>query len=86
MLPLLIDTGMRAGELSGLRVDDVDFEHQVAFVLGKGGRARACPLGALRLYLRFRSRHPFVRLPVLWIGKKASVTDQGCGRCSNGAA
>jgi integrase len=29
---------MRAGELCGLRVEDVDFEHQVALVVGKGGR------------------------------------------------
>src|SRR4051794_2180191 len=54
---LLIDTGMRAGELCGLTVEDVDFDQQVAFVLGKGRRHRACPFGAktadaLRRYLR----------------------------------
>jgi site-specific recombinase XerD len=55
---LLLDTGMRAGELCGLEVEDLDFEHQVALVVGKGGRNRACPFGsksadALRRYLRF---------------------------------
>ncbi len=82
MLRLLIDTGMRSGELCGLRVEDLDFEQQVAFVLGKGGRHRACPFGAktadaLRRYLRYRSRNQFADLPVLWIGKKGMMTDSG---------
>jgi site-specific recombinase XerD len=82
MLRLLIDTGMRAGELCGLSVDDVDFDQQVAFVLGKGGRHRACPFGAktadaLRRYLRFRSRHSFADDRSLWLGKKGAVTDSG---------
>ena len=48
---------MRAGELAGLTLDDIDREQSVAFVMGKGGRGRACPYGAktadaLRRYLR----------------------------------
>src|SRR5882762_3895276 len=46
IIRLLVDTGMRAGEICGLSVEDLDFEHQVAHVLGKGGRNRACPFGA----------------------------------------
>jgi len=34
---------MRRGECIGLRVEDVDFDHEVALVLGKGRRPRACP-------------------------------------------
>ncbi len=54
---------MRAGELAGLSVDDLDREQSVAFVMGKGGRGRACPYGAktadaLRRYLRERGPHP----------------------------
>ena len=79
---LLIDTGMRAGELCGLSVEDIDFEHQVALVLGKGGRARACPFGvktaeALRRYLRLRARHLFSARRDLWLGRKGRMSDSG---------
>jgi site-specific recombinase XerD len=82
IIRLLIDTGMRAGELCGLRVDDVEFGAQIAFVLGKGNRHRACPFGArtadaLRRYLRYRARHPSVGLAALWLGKKGPMTDSG---------
>lgn len=82
IIRLLVDTGMRAGELCGLRVDDVDFEQQVAFVLGKGGRNRACPFGAktaeaLRRYLRFRVRHPGNAMAAFWLGRRGAMTDSG---------
>lgn len=82
IIRLLIDTGMRAGELCGLGVDDVDFEQQIAYVLGKGGRNRACPFGArtadaLRRYLRFRARQEFADRPGLWLGRKGRMSDSG---------
>ena len=83
IIRLFIDTGMRASELIGLRLDDLDREQSLAFVEGKGGRGRACPYGArtadaLRRYLRARTRHPMaVRTSALWIGKKGPVTDSG---------
>ena len=54
---LFVDTGMRRAELLGLRVDDVDFDQDVALVMGKGRKPRACPFGnktglALGRYLR----------------------------------
>ncbi len=92
IIRLLVDTGMRAGELCGLGVDDVDFDHQVAHVLGKGGRHRACPFGsktadALRRYLRFRSsaRRRVVALVLAGQDWPASPT-RAFARCSNGAA
>jgi site-specific recombinase XerD len=45
ILRLFIDTGMRLAELAGLRVNDLDFTDDVAVVLGKGRRPRACPFG-----------------------------------------
>jgi|RhiMetdeSRZDD1v2_1073273.scaffolds.fasta_scaffold3226803_1 integrase len=36
---------MRLSELTGLGVDDLDFDADVAHVLGKGRRARAVPFG-----------------------------------------
>jgi len=83
IIRLFLDTGMRAGELAGLKLEDVDREQSVAFVMGKGGRGRACPFGsktadALRRYLRVRQRHPMAgSLDALWIGKKGRVTDSG---------
>ena len=82
MLRFLIDSGVRASELVGIQVDDLDFEADVAFVMGKGRRGRAVPFGAktadaLRKYLRARARHPGAALPALWLGKKGPVTDSG---------
>lgn len=83
IIRLLLDTGMRAGELIGLTLDDVDRDQSVAFVMGKGGRGRACPFGAktadaLRRYTRERGRHPAAKTTErLWIGKKGPMTDSG---------
>jgi site-specific recombinase XerD len=80
---LFLDTGMRAGELIGLTVDDIDREQSLAFVVGKGNRQRACPFGArtadaLRRYMRVRTRHPMAATSsALWIGKKGPLTDSG---------
>jgi site-specific recombinase XerD len=82
IIRLFLETGMRAGELCGMGQGDLDFEQGVAFVLGKGGRHRACPFGArtadaLRRYLRIRTRHPSYALDALWLGKKGAMTDSG---------
>lgn len=82
MLRLLIDSGIRPGELIGLAVTDLDFEQDVALVMGKGRRGRAVPIGnktadALRRYLRARAKHPAADRPELWLGKKGPLTDSG---------
>ena len=79
---LLVDTGMRRAEIAGLRVEDVDFDHNVALVLGKGRRPRACPFGrkaaqALDRYLRTRAQHRHAALPDLWIARKGALTESG---------
>src|SRR3954451_11026415 len=63
ILRMLIDTGMRAGELAGLTLEDLDAEQRIALVMGKGRRGRAFPYGsktadALRRYLRARVALP----------------------------
>ncbi len=46
MLETLYSTGMRRAEVTGLRVDDVDFNRGTVFVrLGKGGKDRVVPIG-----------------------------------------
>src|SRR3954453_15427865 len=82
MLRMLIDTGMRAGELAGLAVTDLDSEQGVAIVMGKGRRGRAVPYGsktadALRRYLRARAQQPQAASEALWLGKKGRGTDSG---------
>jgi len=75
---LLLDSGMRVGELAGLTVEDVDREAQVCFVMGKGRRPRACPYGAktaqaLDRYLRVRAGHRFASLPNLWLTRQGAM-------------
>lgn len=82
ILRLFIDTGMRRGELAGLKVEDIDFEQDVAYVVGKGSRPRACPFGArtgqaIDRYLRERAKRPEASLPWLWLGKRGRLTDSG---------
>lgn len=82
IIRLLIDSGLRISELIGLEVDHLDFDQDVAFVVGKGGRGRAAPFGtktaeALRRYLRARARQPNADIPELWIGKRGPMTASG---------
>lgn len=57
---LLYSSGLRVGELTALKVQDVDLENGWARVMGKGGKERYVPVGskaaeALRGYLTVRS-------------------------------
>lgn len=59
MLALIIDCGLRSGELRGLKQRDVDMERGVAKVFGKGRKERWVgvsdqSLVAVNAYLRFR--------------------------------
>ena len=79
---LLIDTGMRLAELTGLTADDLDLELNVARVIGKGRRPRACPFGkktarALDRYLRARAKHRDATRSQLWLGHAGPMTDNG---------
>lgn len=83
ILRLMIETGVRLGEISGLDVGDLDFDQDVAHVLGKGRRGRAAPFGAktadaLRRYLRSRARHPkAASTDALWLGRQGAMTASG---------
>lgn len=82
IIRMLLDTGIRVGELAGLRVEDVDFENATAFVMGKGRRGRAVPFGAktadaMRSYRRHRSKHPLTANEAWWLGRKGQMTDSG---------
>ncbi len=83
------DTGLRVSELVGLKLrssdvpgSDVDLDRQLVFVVGKGDRARAVPIGAkavkaLDRYERLRATHPFAALPDYWVGSRGRLTVGG---------
>jgi site-specific recombinase XerD len=82
ILRVLIDSGVRLAELTGLALADVDLDEGLAVVTGKGRRRRAVPLGAkataaLDRYLRVRSGHPHHRTSALWLGQKGPMTATG---------
>lgn len=84
ILRVLIDTGMRLGELVGIRVADVDLDRQQILVLGKGDRYRLAPVGAkttkaLDRYLRARGRRPHAGLEALWLSTRGAIGNNGVG-------
>jgi site-specific recombinase XerD len=79
---VLMDCGVRLAELTGLRLEDVDFDSDVIVVIGKGRRQRAVPFGsktstAIDRYLRVRSRHPQSAANALWLGLAGPLGDSG---------
>jgi site-specific recombinase XerD len=79
---LLVDTGMRRAECVGMTLDDVDLDQRIVWVLGKGRRPRALPIGrktaqALDRYLRAREGHRLAHLPHLWVGRNGPMTPSG---------
>jgi site-specific recombinase XerD len=80
IIRLLLDSGMRRAEIAGMGVQDVDFELNVALVLGKGRRPRSCPFGrktavALDRYIRARANHRLADLPQLWLGQRGPLNE-----------
>lgn len=79
---LLLDSGLRAAEVMGLQVDDVDFDYGVVTVVGKGRKQRSVPFGAktsqaLDRYLRRRREHRHAELAALWLGGQGPLTTWG---------
>jgi site-specific recombinase XerD len=83
IVAILLDTGLRLGELVGLELADVDLETQTLTVLGKGRRHRSVGLGRTALqsldrYLRARRSHPQAkRTDALWLGLRGPMTGSG---------
>ena len=73
---LMTETGMRAGDLIGLTVDDVDLMRGLVTVRrGKGGKGRIAPFGpqtarTIDRYLRARRTHRLADTTALWLGDR----------------
>lgn len=73
---LMTETAMRAGEVVGLDVTDVDLQRGLVTVRrGKGGKGRISPFGpqtgtALDRYLRMRRVHRLAETETLWLGDR----------------
>jgi integrase len=71
---LMVESGLRAGEVLGMDVSDVSPQDGLATIQrGKGGRGRVVPFGpqtatAIDRYLRARRTHRLASTPTLWLG------------------
>lgn len=79
ILLLMFDTGVRRGEVAGLRLEDVELKDRLAYVTGKGGHTRAVRFGtrtavALDRYLRLRRGHRHVGADAFWLGQDGPLT------------
>ncbi|WP_193607137.1 tyrosine-type recombinase/integrase [Nocardioides lijunqiniae] len=76
MIRLMLETGMRAGEVVALQLEDVALADGEAIVRrGKGGKGRRVPFGpevalSLDRYLRLRRSHRLAERPDLWLGDR----------------
>jgi site-specific recombinase XerD len=84
LLRCFIDTGARRAEIIDLRwsenteESDVDLDQGLLYVLGKGRRPRALPMGAktvraLDSYIRARRAHSYAGSPELWLGRRGPL-------------
>ena len=83
-LRLFVDYGLRLTELTGLRVEHVDFDLGVVVVLGKGRRPRSVPFGdrtgqAVERWVRARATLPGSNRESgpLWMGKRGVMSPSG---------
>jgi site-specific recombinase XerC len=84
---LLVDTGMRRAEFVGMTLDDVDLDQRIVWVLGKGRRPRALPIGrktalALGRYLTDARRPPAGPPGAPVVGRNGPITPRGSTRSS----
>jgi site-specific recombinase XerD len=83
ILHVLMDTGVRAGELVGMTLDDLDLHRRLVFVTGsKSKDVRAVAFGtktavAVDRYLRLRRRHRYANRPEVWLGQDGPLTTSG---------
>ena len=82
VIRLLADTGVRKGELVGLKAPDVDLDTGEIVVLGKGRRPRIVPFGAktaksLDRYEVLRAQHPYAGLDAYFLSRRGAFGASG---------
>lgn len=79
IIRLMMETGVRVGEIIALHTDDLDLAWgTIAVRRGKGGHPRAIPVGpttshVIRDYLALRRQHPAADEPTLWLGTRGTT-------------
>lgn len=78
----LMDTGVRAAELAGMTMEDVDLDGEEIHVVGKGRRPRDIPIGtktvrALDKYERERAGHRHAHLDAYWLSQRGGYSTDG---------
>ena len=77
MMELMYACGLRLSELSGLNLQDIDWQQQTVLVTGKGQKQRRIPFGrkarsALQLWLKQRAMQVNVDVTALFISSRGS--------------
>jgi site-specific recombinase XerD len=86
IISLLFTTGMRRGELVGLKVDDYDRKSNELTVLGKGHKFRRVYVDEatrvhLHAYLRIRKLHGLAdTTKAMWLGKRGGLNGTAIGQ------
>jgi site-specific recombinase XerD len=80
IIRVMIDTGIRRGELAALTINDVDLDGQLLLVSrSKTKRGRLVPIGhkataELDKYIRVRKTHKAASSPMLWLGQSGPIS------------
>ncbi len=82
IIRVLVDTGIRVGELVKIELEDLDLDRGEIRVTGKGGRPRFVALGvksveALDRYMRERRRRAHETETALWVGIRGPLSESG---------
>jgi site-specific recombinase XerD len=82
VIRLLLDTGCRVSELCGITLDDLDLDHELVIVTGKGRKTRPVYFGArtaraIDRYMRERRGHRYAHSPALFLSQRGSLSPDG---------
>jgi site-specific recombinase XerD len=85
ILRTLMDTGIRAAELCGMQLGDIDLDLGLITVMGKGRRVRSVPISAktsesISRYLRQRNWNSNAALSALWLSNAGALATSGLGQ------
>jgi site-specific recombinase XerD len=83
IIRLMLDSGLRRGEVVGMKLDDLDLDGlTINNVIGKGGRVETAFFGTktardIDRYLRVRAQHPHAALEAVWLAQRGPLSGDG---------